>query len=384
MKIVHICLACFFPDGYSYQENMLPKFHKELGYDVEVIASLLTFDEYGDFTDYPVASTYVNEHGIKVTRLEYAKPTVIWRKLRKYVGLKHALEIAKPDILFIHGCQFLDVDIIKKFAQKHDVKIYVDNHADFTNSATNWLSKEILHKKIWRYCAHVLEPYTEKFYGVLPVRVDFLEDVYGIPKNKCELLVMGADDQLVANASREEVKRKVRSEFNIQESDLLIVTGGKIDKWKTQTLLLMRAVHLIKNNHVKLLVFGSVAKELKKEFDDLVDGEIVQYAGWINSDESYLFFAAADFVVFPGRHSVFWEQVVAQGIPMVCKKHAGTQHVDLGGNVLYLDDDSLDEIERTIKLLINNPTLIASMKQVAEEKGKQYFSYKNIAKRSIS
>ena len=37
MKIVHLCLGCFFPDNYSYQENMLPKFHKELGYDVKVL-----------------------------------------------------------------------------------------------------------------------------------------------------------------------------------------------------------------------------------------------------------------------------------------------------------------------------------------------------------
>lgn len=47
MKVVHLCLGCFFPDNYSYQENMLPKFHKQLGYDVEVIASLATFDKNG-------------------------------------------------------------------------------------------------------------------------------------------------------------------------------------------------------------------------------------------------------------------------------------------------------------------------------------------------
>ena len=29
MKIVHLCLGCFYIDNYSYQENMLPKFHKE-------------------------------------------------------------------------------------------------------------------------------------------------------------------------------------------------------------------------------------------------------------------------------------------------------------------------------------------------------------------
>ena len=47
MKVVHLCLGSFFPDNYSYQENMFPKFHKQLGYDVEVIASLVSFDKNG-------------------------------------------------------------------------------------------------------------------------------------------------------------------------------------------------------------------------------------------------------------------------------------------------------------------------------------------------
>ena len=74
MKIVHLCLGAFFPDGYSYQENMLPKFHQKMGYDVEVIASLVTFDKDGHFTLYPQAKTYRNEYRIRVTRLDYKKP----------------------------------------------------------------------------------------------------------------------------------------------------------------------------------------------------------------------------------------------------------------------------------------------------------------------
>ena len=41
MKVVHLCLACFYPDGYSYQENMLPQYHKMLGMEVAIIASLV-------------------------------------------------------------------------------------------------------------------------------------------------------------------------------------------------------------------------------------------------------------------------------------------------------------------------------------------------------
>lgn len=382
MKVVHLCLASFFPDNYSYQENMLPKFHKEQGHDVEVIASLVTFDENGKATLLKQASTYRNEYDIPVTRLDY-KPGKINRRLRHYIGFEEALEKAAPDVLFIHGCQFCDIRVVVKYLKKHPgVKVFVDNHADFSNSATNWLSKNVLHKIIWRRCAHLIEPFATKFYGVLPVRVDFLRNVYKLPHDKCELLVMGADDDAVAAAARPEVRQEIRAKYGLDENDFVIMTGGKIDQWKTQTLLLMEAVQKIDRPDVKLIVFGSVTQELKDRVNALADGKKVQYIGWVQAKDSYQYFAAADLVVFPGRHSVFWEQVAAQGIPMLCKKWDGTTHVDVGGNVRFLTQDSTDEIRDAI-LDVMKPEVYAKMKAVAEEKGMDAFSYRSIAQRSI-
>jgi 1,2-diacylglycerol 3-alpha-glucosyltransferase len=116
-----------------------------------------------------------------------------------------------PDIIFTHGCQFLDIKHIARYAKLHPkVKVYVDNHSDFSNSARNFLSKNILHKIIWRYCANLIEPYTTKFYGVLPARVDFLKNIYKIPRDKVELLVMGADDEKVEEASKPNVRLQIR------------------------------------------------------------------------------------------------------------------------------------------------------------------------------
>ncbi|MCQ2754260.1 MAG: glycosyltransferase [bacterium] len=383
MKIVHICLACFFPDGFSYQENMLPKFHKQLGYDVEVIASLYTFDKNGNGTEYKKAESYINEYKIPVTRLDYKKPKNINRFFKRFIGLKKALSISKPDIIFIHGCQFLDIGIIVSYAKSNDVKIYVDNHADFSNSAKNFLSKNILHKIIWRRCAKKIEPFTKKFYGVMPARVDFLKEVYRLPEEKCELLVMGADDDLVKSASLPQVREKIRKQYGIKDSDFLIMTGGKIDAYKTQTLLLMQAVKEIKNENVKLIVFGSVTEELTEKLKSLCDGKRIMYIGWIESKDSYKYFASSDLVVFPGRHSVFWEQVAAQGIPMLVKDWQGTHHIDLGGNVRFLQTDSVTEIKKEILDITENKEKYDLMKSVAVNKGMKIFSYKDISMRSI-
>ena len=384
MKILHLMLACFYIDNYSYQENYLPKYHKKQGHEVEIIASLFTFDENGNGTFLDKEGSYKNEHGIKVTRLAYAKKPFSVR-LRRYVGLKAEMDRIKPEVIFCHGVQFSDISIVRDYCKKNpSTKLYVDNHSDFSNSATNWLSKKIQHEVIWRHYAQMINPYVTKFYGVLPARVDFLVNEYKIPKEKVELLVMGADDESVLSAESPNIKAEIRKKYRIKEDDFLIVTGGKIDKWKTQTLLLMEAVKATKFKHVKLLIFGSITEELQPRVNELLDGERVQYIGWIQSKDSYNYFAAADLVVFPGRHSVFWEQVVAQGVPLVVKYWEGTTHIDLGGNIKFLYRDSVEEMISAINDIVDNSETYEKMKAVAVEKGMEMFSYSDIAKRCIS
>lgn len=385
MKIVHLCLGCFFPDNYSYQENILPKFHKKEGYDVEVIASLATFDVDGTSIFLKEGSVYQNEYDIKVTRLNYKKPIKIYQKLKRYIGVYAAIEKANPQILFIHGCQFMDIDIVVKYIKVNPkVIIYVDNHADFSNSGTNWFSKNILHKMLWKHMAHLIEPYTEKFYGVLPARVNWLINIYKLPKEKCELLVMGADDDKVIEAKSPAISKAIRKKYHIGQNDFLIMTGGKIDQWKRQTLILMDAVAQISNSRVKLIVFGSVTPDLKEAVKERCINDKVLYIGWIKSDDAYKYFAASDLVIFPGRHSVFWEQVAGLGIPMVCKYWPGTTHVDLGGNVIFLKEDSVEEIKKVILDILNCPDKYKEMIRIAEEKGMEVFSYRRISQRAIT
>ncbi|WNF37352.1 glycosyltransferase [Bacillaceae bacterium IKA-2] len=382
MKVLHVCLASFYIDNYSYQENMLPKYHKRLGLEVEIIASLVSFDENGKSCLLEEGSQYFNEYGIPVTRLEYKK-SVVSKKLRKYEGVYEAILKAKPNIIFIHGCQFLDIkEVIKYIKQNRNVKVYVDNHADFSNSAKTWLSKNVLHKVIWKKCAHMIEPYVTKFYGVLPARVDFLKNLYKLPKGKIELLLMGADDDKILEAKKENKKILIREKYGIKPNDFLIITGGKIDPPKQQTLYLMEAVQRITDVNLKLLVFGSVTLDLKEKLNSLVDGQKVQYIGWLNSEEVYEYFLASELGVFPGRHSVLWEQAVGTGLPCIFKHWDGTTHIDVGGNCQFLYDDSVEEIINSLTSVIEDNVVFNKMKKKALE-GIDQFSYKEIAKKSI-
>jgi 1,2-diacylglycerol 3-alpha-glucosyltransferase len=385
MKIVHLCLCGAYNDGWNYQENCISYYHKRMGNDVTIITT--PFLSSTKSTDYEYFKTgeYYDENGIKIIRkeLKFSKKSRLSMRFRLYIGLYDSLVDEKPDIIFVHGLQFLDIRFVVKYLKKNpNVRLYVDGHEDFRNSATNWISKHILHKIIWKYCAQLVAPYVIKFWGVTPARSDFLIEMYKLPREKVDLLVMGADDEKVKKISEGKSREIIRLKYDVNENDFLIITGGKIDQKKPQTLLLMEAVKNINNKNVKLLVFGSVVPELKEKFDSLICESVI-YVGWADSYQTYEYFNAGDLVVFPGLHSVFWEQVVGLGKPSIFKYIEGFTHVDLGGNCKFLYEDSINEISKLINEIINDNEVYQQMNYIARSRGIEAFSYKKIAQKSI-
>ena len=57
--------------------------------------------------------------------------------------------------------------------------------------------------------------------------------------------------------------------------------------------------------------------------------------------------------------------------------------MDVGGNVKFLDKDSVEEIKDILQGLVDCPEEYQKLLCVAEGEGKEQFSYKKIAKRAI-
>lgn len=385
MNIVHINLAMGYTEGMNYQENCVSRYHAEAGHKVSVLTTPYCFTN-GEWGPCQTETDYINPHGVHVIRLPFLLKLPYWinKQVGLFKGTYQLLEQEKPDIICVHNTQFQDLRTIVKYKKKHpEVKIFVDNHADFSNSARNWVTKNILYRFWWKPCTQTIVKYTEKFFGVMPSRVDFMVDIYGIDRERCELLYMGAEDEYVQAAIRPEKRAEIRARFGIKPDEFLVMTGGKIDAFKTQTILLMEAVKQIDCDKLKLVIFGSIDAALKDKVESLCDGDKIKYVGWAKGNESYDFFAAADLVVFPGRHSVYWEQVAGLGIPMICKYWDGTTHVDLGGNTEFLYEDATSEIKRKIEEVIFDQGKYNHMKEVALTKGMETFSYRRISEQAI-
>ncbi len=379
MKIVNISLTGTITKGYMYQDNLLPKYQKILGNEVCVITNLYFNDDKGVkhkvsddvFIDY--------DRGVKIIRIPNKFGTTIKSKFKKYINFIPILEQENPDIIFLHGLQFIDSMQVLRYVKKHrNVTLYVDNHADLENSAHSWISKNILHGIVWRSYAKKLNPYVKKFYGVTPARVLFLTSMYMLPKEKCELLVMGVDDETVNAIDIESERKRKRKSYGLMEDDFVLVTGGKINLNRPETIRLMKVVNGLKDSKIKLLIFGSVADSLRNSFNvELTDK--VKFVGWKSSCEIFKEFACGDLVVFPGLHSVLWEQAVGMGMPCLFRKIKGFEHINLGGNCEFLDEMTDESIASKILICKNN---IKTMRENAQIK-KACFSYKEIAKRSV-
>lgn len=384
MKIVHLCLACFYIEGMEYQENVLPRKHRQLGYEVEVITSQFCFDAKGNIFDREVGQ-YVNKDDVKVRVIPYNTKTYgkYAKNYRIFSGLYKNLNDIKPNIIFCHSALFSSIgQLIKYLKQNPSVKLYLDSHSDYGNVPVNTWKRKMFHRYFWGRQYRRIEPYCEKMWGTLPARVQYMKEIYRVKSDKIELLVMGGDVQRIDSQKRKNIRDAVRNKYHIDDSTFLITTGGKIDRNKNIHLL-MKAVSSIKDKDIKLLVFGEPNEDIRPFIDSFANSDNIKMIGWLSPDECYNLFYASDLAVFPGTHSVLWEQVCACELPALFRGTEGQNHVDMGGNCQFLYKDNAGEMKEKILEIIENPKLYSDMKRVAAEKGYSTFSYMEIAKKAI-
>ena len=383
MKIVHVCISAPWSEKYAYQENLLPHYHKLMGYDVTIIAPV--FCKIGDYSGNRavVGESYLSD-GAKVVRL---KPQIDNKKILSHIpsvkGLKKAIVNEQPDLLFLHDVccyNYICIPAIKKKSPK--MKIVADNHCDYVNSLHSPITR-FLHKVLFRNALVAkLIPYVEWFYGVTPSRCTFLHEVYGIPVDKIKLLVMGADVEKMMIDKRAQLREEVRGRYGILNDDFLIVTGGKIDRLKNIHVL-AHAVNELHRNNVKLLVFGKINEDMQPLFDAEKSPNIITI-GWVNSDKVYELFYAADLIVFPGLHSVLWEQAVASKTPCAFSKMEGFEHVNVNGNCILMIGKDADYYKNMLCELLENKEKYNTLKAKSNSETTDQFYYSRIARQVLT
>lgn len=389
MRIAHLCLANFYIDGFGYQENILPRVHKRMGHEVVIIASTETYVDKAKL-GYVSPSTYVNEDSITVHRLPYSHrvPQKFRPKVRAYEGVRERLEDFNPDLIFLHDTQFWDILTVRDFALERGIPIHADSHTDYVNSAKGFVSRHILHGIFYRQLLKRADPAIRRYFPTLPARGDFMREVYGVAAEKIELLPFGFDDTSVVGMDRSQIRNEVRSRLGIPDQDLVLVTGGKLDLRKNIHVLIDRFTHLRRNGELSgthLLVFGQPTPEVAAILSDTAMDANIHMVGWMSSTEIYRMFWASDLAIFPGTHSVLWEEAIGHGLGAVFHRWRGMGHLDLDGNAMFINDGAPATIDATLRALVaDDAVVLRRMGEVARQNGPEIFAFSKIAQKAIA
>ena len=381
MVIVNIAPVSPYNNYWGYQDNLLPKYQAKLGHDVTIITTCLTHQNGGIVETKP--DDYRLNDGVRVIRLRYRDyPLDVMTRLLSRLAVYPLLKTIRPDFIFYHGLISSTIfDVIKYVKQDNpDCVVVEDNHLDYNIGSHSTGLKKTLGQGYFRLINRVSIRYVAKVYGVTPWRKTYAEDYFGIPASKTDVLIMGADDEMIDFANREQIRADIRGKYGFTDEDFVVVTGGKIDANKRITLLMEACRGL---ERVKLLIFGAVKDDVKAEFDALLAAsDNIVSVGWIKSDRVYDYFFAADLVVFPGQHSVLWEQACASKVPCVFEQWDGMDHVNNGGNSDFVSPVTAETLREKIEELLFTEKY-EQMRQVAASEKTDIYLYSKIAEKSL-
>jgi glycosyltransferase involved in cell wall biosynthesis len=338
MKVVHF--SSIYIDGWGYQENLLPKYFKEDGHDVSVIA-LNKFLEKDLEKEISFNRYYIE--GIEIIRIGtyfFLTSTLFFTK-----GLYRTLVKQNPDILFHHDIDFFSLMICVFYKSKHPkCKLFVDNHADMINKTKSSIWFAFYYKFILRIVTKLSSPFVEKFYGVTLGRCDFLEQVFGVNNSKIKLLPIGADT--ISADKITQSKKELKLKFNISIDNLVVISGGKMGVDKG-TDLLIRAVEELNGRGMKisLVLFGSFNDELTQKLAN--NSKVVVVKGWCDRQSTLELLKMADIAVWPIHHTTLIEDSISCLTPLILRKTRTTEHL-IDGNGIFIENGTVNEMKAAI------------------------------------
>lgn len=370
MKILHI--QQYYNDGMGYQENLLPYYQSKFGHEVVLITSTLNNGHTGSTREEP-AGEY-SERNFVVKRVpvkrEFKNRFVIFENLYDHI------ESEKPDYIFHHSVTSPSIITAAKYKKNNpDIFLAADNHADLNISGRNYMWKILYYNFFWKNVLRIVDKFIDVYFGVTPIRCLFMNEELNINKNKIRLLPIGSDvDNINIKILREDFLKK----YKINESDFVIVHGGKITPEKNVDIII-KAFSRIKNKNIKLLLFGSILDDSVKR---LIQNDCrIIFIGWLNREETLAALKHSDLGIWNTQHTTLLEDTVAVSLPVILRYYGSTSHLIMNSG-LYLYEGSIREIQDKLSFIINNKEILKRFKIGANDL-LQIISYNEIAKESI-
>ncbi|MDN3606522.1 glycosyltransferase family 4 protein [Kaistella yonginensis] len=389
MKILMLCEL--YIENLEYQENLLVKYYRKHGHEVTVITSTYdnVFDYYNNQHDNSKPGHTFQDHGATIIKLPFKFN--FKGKIKKYTNISKIVEEFQPDLLYIHDIMPNMFEMLPYKKRNPHVKMIMDYHADYSNSANNWLSLNILHKIIRKYIyMNPIRKHISKFYPIIPGSTKFLKEVYKIPESQMEVLPLGADVDLAAEIRQSDARNKIRKCLHIEKDQKVLFTGGKFAPLK-RTELVLEAFNQINDPNLHLIVVGDADENMQDYKNRLLalaaENKNIHFVGWQNNHGVYQHLVASDIAVFPASQSIIWQQALASHLPLIIGDF-GDQSLDYLNEfnaVTELTVDKIDSlhIKKAIKKLLDDDYL-AERKERSAKTAAKYLDWNQLINKTLS
>lgn len=388
MKIVMLCE--FFNETLEYQENLLAKYYIKHGHQVTILTSTFTsvFDYYSDQHDNRWPAKEYETGGVKVIRFRFAFN--LMNRLRRYTSIAVILEREQPDLIYIHDIMLNMLEAVAYKKRHAACKMIMDYHADYANSAKNWLSLKILHGVIRKWYLDRARKHFSKIFPIVPASMTFLQQVYKIPLEDMELLPLGADTDLGRDVRARGEGAIIRRQYHIPDDAFVMFTGGKLTPVK-KTELLIEVFLGLADPALHLFVIGdstAADKNYKAELVKLASGSPrIHFTGWLHSAEVYRYLEAANLAVFPASQSILWQQAISMHLPLVVGDTGGqdVSYLNPHGNIVTLprEEINVSGLRDVIRRLIVDRARLRQMGAGARQTTDELLNWDNLVHKTL-
>lgn len=401
MRIVYI--GDFFHPDAGYQINILAKHQVKQGHEVSIVTSEIekspksVREFFGEDNIEERDKQYSENTGVKI----YRRPTYGCFSNRAIykLGLKKFVDTLNPDVLYVNGNDTAIGILYSLRAGKLLYPIVLDSHM------LEMASKNPLNK-LFRVCYKYFIAPAIKKKRLIVIRTqndDYVERCLNIPLSQSPCISVGSDTMLFFPDSAQ--KSKFRNDYNIYDSDFVVIYAGKLEESKGGKLLAEAFKKKFNPSSGKKVVLIVVGNKANGDYGEKVEKIFNQSKNRILRfpTQRYIdlarFFQASDLSVFPKQCSLSFYDAQACGLPVVSEdnninidrlKYGNGLNFRLGDaedfrkKIMYyieLDDEKFNKIkENAHNFVVNNydykviaqrytDILIQEIKRFEKEKG---------------
>lgn len=377
MKILFVGICSSYTDGMTYQDQMMVKQCLADGHETYYISNAQEFKN-GVLVDVPESQRRLpNGLHFWQVKYDYILCNMLTEKIRACKKLTGIIESIQPEVIYVHGPNAIAIYEVFKYLKKNpQVKFYVDSHADYYTSGTNWVSRTFLHKLIYRGIYQKCLKFTDKIWCISKNCIKFAEEVYGVPAERIEFYPLGG---VMLEAERLRILReRIRQENHYEDDDVIFLQAGKMDEKKC-LIPALKEFSKFSCPNWKYVVIGNIADEIKEQFEQCcaLDGRII-YLGWRSGDEIMEYLAACDVYMQPGKVSAIAQNAICMGAAVVLR-HFEDYDVFVEGNGWLIDYP--EQLETVLAQIVRGEVDLASCREKSIQIAKKYLDYEMLTRK---